>query len=245
MTARVPSPYRIWGLPLAALRASRAAFAALLFLGCEAERPSTGIVHTPGERERYLAEVEAEAARRRDLEADAADQAAIERRRAERAEAELRAKLERAAAERRAVEERNVRCASQKSQRDAALAGLDAEVAAVGERFKRRQKAEAWIKAHCRVYGEKETSAELWTDATGKVRRREVVTGIRDEFQACPAKTPQDVIDDGSLSYDDVRGWSRFSVPPMPPKAEEHRAARLEAIGKIVSPDCPIDPTAP
>ncbi len=219
----------------------RAIVAAVFLCACEAERPVTGIVHDPSERARALAEIQNELQAKRDREAK--ERAAEEARRAEedrRAE-EARAKAEeehlQAEAAQRAEETRKARCESEKQQRAAALAGLDAEVAKVKEAGLRHQKAEKWIAAHCRTLAHKDTAVELYTDAKGRVRRREVVTGTSDPFQACPAKTPDDIAEAGGLTYDDDTGWTRTSAPPKPRDPEDFRSVRLIQINKAL-PHC-------
>lgn len=215
-----------------------AIIAFLFFCACEPERATTGIIHDPGERARDLAAIRAEAERRRVAEAAAAERAEAERLAAEHA-------AEEAAAERRRIDEaererlaRAARCEAEKAAHDAALAGLNGELAKAKDAYDRRQRAEKWIASHCHTLAHKDTAVELYTDAGGRVHRRQVVTGTSDPFQACPAKTPEDIAQEGGLTYDDDDGWTRYSIPPMPSKPEDFLARRIAEIGAMGSPDC-------
>lgn len=184
-----------------------------------------------------MAALEEETARKRDAEADAADREEMARRRAEKAQEELNAKLRADRADADAKAATAARCAGQRDAREAAEAGLEAEVAKAKETFERRQKVEKWIASHCHAFVHKEYGTELVPGKNGAVIARQVVVE-QTPFQACPAKTPADIADEGGLSYDDALGWTRETIPPMPPKPEEVRAARVAAIAQMMLPDC-------
>ena len=224
----------------------RAIVAAVFLCACEPARPADD----PTEQARSVAALQAAVRATRAKEAAEEARRAKEARREEevRREEEARAKAEearakaeeerlRAEAAQRAEETRKAKCEAEKQGRAAALAGLDAEVAKVKEAGARRQKAEKWIAAHCRTLAHKDTAVELYTDGNGKVRRREVVTGMSDPFQACPAKTPDDIAEAGGLTYDDDTGWTRTSAPPKPRDPEDFRAVRLIQINAAL-PHC-------
>ncbi len=214
----------------------RAIVAAVFLCACEPSRPADD----PTEQARSVAALQAAVRATRANEAAEEARRAREARRAEEARAkaeeerlaeEARAKAEKerlqAEAAKNAEETRKARCEGEKQSRTIALARLDAEVEAVKAAYDRRQKAEKWITSHCRTLAHKDTAVELYTDAKGNVRRRKVVTGTSDPFQACPAKTPDDIAQEGGLTYDDDDGWTRTEIPPKPRAPEDFRSMRL------------------
>ena len=208
---------------------------ALLLVACAPEPPiPTGIIHDPGERARDLAAIQEEAARKRDAEEDAREREAIAARLREKQEAKEAAQRKRE--EREAA--RAAKCSAEKAAQEAASAGLEAEVTRAKETRERREKAEKWIKSHCKALAEKVYTSELYTDAKGNVRRREVQTGIANPFDACPATTPENIAKETGLFEDDDLGWIRRYVPTMPPTAEEYRAKREKQIAAMPLPDC-------
>lgn len=77
---------------------------------------------------------------------------------------------------------------------------------------------------------EEDWRRQLVTGAKGQVFKRRVVVN-ETPFDACPAKTPEDIARDGGLTYDDDDGWTRDHVPPLPQDPEEYKAAKIAALG--------------